>query len=328
MSKNHPITRRTALTLLGGLPLAAGARAQTGAWPAGPIRLIVPFPPAGTTDLLARIIADPLSRALGKTVVVENRAGAGGCIGTEVVAKGPADGYTLLMTTIGTGAINYAIYSNLSWKPADLTGVSLVTKVPNVIMVPGNSPISTLPELVARAKRQPGALNFGSSGNGSSTHVVGELLKLAAGIDMQHIPFRGSGPMLIDLLGGRLDVGIDNLPSSLAHIREGKVKALAITGAERSASLPGVPTTAEAGLPQVEATAWFGLQAPAGVPVDILNKISEECDKVVHQPAVAAQIREQGGDPVGGTAASFEAFIQSEVAKWADVVTRAHIRIE
>lgn len=308
--------------------LALPAIARAADWPTRAIRLIVPFTPAGTTDIAARIIAEPLGQILGQAVVVENRGGAAGNIGTDLVAKAEPDGYTLLMTTIGTGSINYALYPSLAWKPSDLTAVSLIVTVPNVIFVAPATPAKTLKELVALAKAKPGELSIGSSGSGTSLHMTGELLKLVAGIDMIHVPFRGAGPMLTEVMAGRIDAAVDNLPSAIGHIRDGRLRALAVTEAKRSPALPDVPTTAEAGYPDVLATAWFGLQAPAATPRPIIEQISAACDKVVHEPAVAAKLRDLGGEPVGGSPESFQKFIDAEIVKWADVVKRSGARVE
>ncbi|MFC7555353.1 Bug family tripartite tricarboxylate transporter substrate binding protein [Pseudoroseomonas wenyumeiae] len=239
------------------------ASAQDAAWPNRPVRIVVPFPAGGTTDLLARVLSEPLQKHLGVPVVVENRAGAGGSVGADFVAKSDADGYTLLMTTIGTAAINYELYKgSINYKPADLAAVSNMANVPNVLTVAANSPVRTVQDLVSLAKSKPGELTFGSSGNGSSLHLTGELLKGAAGIDLIHVPYRGSGPMLIDAIAGRVDLAIDNLPSSIGHINGGRLRAIAVTSPQRSPSLPDVPTVREAGLPGVETVAWFGVQAP------------------------------------------------------------------
>lgn len=319
------LARRTLIASTLALPAVARAQA---AWPTRTIRLVVPFPPAGTTDIVARIIAEPLGRALGQTVVIENRGGAGGNLGADLVAKADPDGYTLLMTTIGTGAINYALYPQLPWKPSDLAAVSLITTVPNVIFVANSTPAKTLQELVALAKSKPGELSIGSSGSGTSLHMTGELLKLVTGIDMIHVPFRGAGPMLTEVIAGRVNAAVDNLPSALGHIKDGRLRALAVTEPKRSPALPDVPTTAEAGFPQVEATAWFGIQAPARTPRAVIDRIAAAGNQIVHDPAIAAKIREQGGEPVGGTAESFEKFIAAEIAKWADVVKRSGAKVE
>src|SRR5215218_8420241 len=263
----HITVRRRALLRAAALGAAATAPliprralAQGGtAWPTRPVRIVVPFPAGGTTDLLARILTEPLGARLGQPVIVDNRPGAGGNIGADAVAKS-TDGHTLLMATIGTAAINYGLYrSTMPYKPEDP---------------------------VALAKRRREGLTIGSAGNGSSLHLTGELLKEAAGIDLVHVPFRGSGPMLTEVIAGRVDLAVDNLPSSLGHIRDDRVRALAVTTPERSSAIPDVPTTREAGYPAVDATAWFGIQAPARMPKEIVQRLSQELQAIVQDPAV------------------------------------------
>ncbi|MDQ1080287.1 tripartite tricarboxylate transporter substrate binding protein [Pseudoroseomonas cervicalis] len=240
-------------------PAPAAGAGNAAAWPSRPVRIIVPFVPAGTTDIAARILAGRLQQRLGQPFPVENRAGAGGNVGSDVVAKAEPDGYTFLMQTVSSGAINYALYAGqIPYRPEDLANVGLLIRVPNVIFVTNSLPVRTLAELVALAKQRPGQLNIGSSGAGTSLHMTGELLKLEAGIQLTHIPFRGAGPMLAEIMAGRVEVGVDNLPSAIGHIRDGRLRALAVTTATRSAALPDVPTTAEAGFPGVEATGWAG----------------------------------------------------------------------
>jgi tripartite-type tricarboxylate transporter receptor subunit TctC len=297
-------------------------------WPTRPIRLVVPFPAGGTTDILARIVAEPLGQRLGQPVVVDNRPGAGGGIGADIVAKADPDGHTLLMTTIGTAAINYGLYPSLPYKPDDLAAVSNVAIVPNVFIASPRLQANTLQELVALAKRRRDGLTIGSAGNGSSLHLTGELLKEAAGINLIHVPFRGAAPMLTEVIAGRVDVAVDNLPSSLGHIREGRLKALAVTTENRSPALPDVPTTREAGFPQVDAVAWFGIQAPARTPQPVIERLAEEIRTVVHDPAVRAKIAEQGGEPVGDTPEQFQTFIRREIARWGDVIRRGNITVD
>jgi len=329
------LTRRAALAAAALLAAPAIPRAQAqgaaqGAadYPTRPVRLVVPFPAGGTTDLLARILAERMGARLGQTFVVENRAGAGGAIGTEAAIRSEHDGYTLLMCTIGTAAINYPLYgAGLAYKPADLVAVSDMAQVPNVIFVPTASRLRTLADLVAQAKGgQPPT--YGSSGNGTSLHLTGELMKQAAGIDMIHVPYRGAGPMLTDAIAGRVDVGFDNLPSALGHIRDGRLRALAVTSPERSPSLPEVPTVREAGLPALETLAWFGLQAPARTPRPIVDKLAATVKAVVAEPAMRARIAEQGAVPVGDTPEEFQRFIDAEIARWTEVVQRGRIRAE
>ncbi len=323
-------TRRSSLLLTAsglGLVITDGARAQA-AFPTRPIRLVVPFPAGGTTDILGRIVAEPLGQRLGQPVVVDNRPGAGGGIGADVVAKADPDGHTLLMTTIGTAAINYGLYKNLPYGPDDLAAVTNVADVPNVIIAPARLQANTLQEAAALAKRSRDGLTIASSGNGTSLHLTGALLGEAAGVNLIHVPFRGSAPMLTDVIAGRVDLAVDNLPSSLAHIREGRLKALAVTTERRSSALPDVPTTREAGFPQVDAVAWFGVQAPAPTPAPILERLATEIRAVVHDPAVRERIAEQGGEPVGNTPAEFQAYIRREIARWSEVIRRNNVAVD
>jgi len=322
------LSRRTALAATAGL-LATPALGQA-PYPNRTIRLVVPFTPAGTTDIAARILAAGLSQRLGQTVVVENRPGAGGNLGAEVVVKADPDGYTLLMATVSTAAINYSLYgAKMPYKAEDLAAVGLFLSVPNAIFVTNALPVRTLAELVAYAKANPGKLNHGSSGLGTSLHLTGELLKTTAGIEMQHVPFRGAGPMLQEAIAGRIEVGVDNLPSVIGHLREGRLRPLAVTDDHRSPALPDVPTTAEAGFPAVQAVAWFGVQVPARTPRPIIDQLGAAIDAVAKDPEVKARIAELGGEgpnlpPTGGTTpAAFETFIKAETAKWSEVVKKS-----
>ncbi|SDD18534.1 Bug family tripartite tricarboxylate transporter substrate binding protein [Belnapia rosea] len=312
-----------ALTILPGRP----ALAQAG-WPNRPVRIIVPFSAAGTTDIVARLLVEPLTARLGQSVVVENRPGAGGNIGAEAVARS-TDNHTLLMTTIGTAAINYGLYRNtMPYKPEDLAAVSNIAAVPNVIIAAPQLPVKTLQEAVALAKQRRDGLTIASSGNGTSLHLTGELWKQVAGINLVHVPFRGSGPMLTEVIAGRVDMAVDNLPSSLGHIRDNRVRALAVTTAERSPAVPDVPTTHEAGYPGLDATAWFGIQAPARMPPEIVQRLSQELQAIVRDPAVRAKIEEQGAQPVGDTPEQFAAHINQEIARWGEVIRKANIQLD
>ncbi len=322
-------------TLAAPLILPGAARAQGGWSPTRTIRLVVGFPPAGTTDIAARLLSEPLGRRLGQQVVVENRPGAGGNIGNDVVAKAEPDGHTLLMQTISGGAINYSLYgARMPIKPEDLAAVGLMLRVPNAIFVSPALPVRTLQELVAYAKARPGQLNIGSSGAGTSLHMTGELLKLEAGIDMTHVPFRGAGPMLQEVIAGRIEVAVDNLPSVIGHLREGRLRPLAVTTAERSPAMPEVPTTAEQGLPRVEATAWFGVQGPARMPPAAIQRISDAMNEIIKEPDMQRRLADLGGMPPnlrpdGGTdPAAFDAFIKAEIAKWGEVVRRSGAQVE
>lgn len=333
----HTFTRRR--TLLGATAVFAttamtgqwrttAAQEQSSAWPTRPARIIVPFPAGGTTDLLARILTEPLTTRLGQPVIVENRPGAGGNIGADAVAKG-TDGHTLLMTTIGTAAINYGLYRNtMPYKPEDLAAVSDVAAVPNVFIASPKLPAKTLHEVVALAKQRREGLTIGSSGNGSSLHLTGELLREAAGIDLIHVPFRGAGPMLTEVIAGRVDLAVDNLPSSLGHIRDGRLRALAVTTAQRSPALPDVPTTREAGFPTVDAVAWFGIQVPSRTPQPVIGRLAAEIRTVVQVPAVRAKIEEQGAEPVGDMPEEFQTFISREIARWGEVIRRGNITVD
>ncbi len=323
-------TRR--VLLAAGLATPGLARAQGGL---RAIRLIVPFTPAGTTDLIARLAAERLGARLGQQIVVENRAGAGGNLGAEVVARAEPDGNTLLLTTIGTGAINFALYgARMPYRPEDLVGVALLAQVPNVLMVANVTPARTLRELVALAARRPGALNYGTAGIGSSPHICIELLNMMTGMRMQHIPFRGSAPVLTELVAGRVDVGMDNIPSAIPFIREGRIRALGVTSRARSPALPDVPTLTEAGVADFEATAWFGVLAPAATPRPVVERLGGLLNAVTKEPDFIRRMEELGAAPPGltpdggTTPAAFDVFLRSEQVRWADVVTRSGARLE
>ncbi|HEV7264627.1 MAG TPA: tripartite tricarboxylate transporter substrate binding protein [Falsiroseomonas sp.] len=329
-------TRRAILGAALATPLVLPGAARAQAWaPSRTVRIVVGFTPAGTTDIAARLLAEPLGRRLGQQVVVENRPGAGGNIGSQVVATAEPDGHTLLMQTISGGAINYGLYgARMPIKPEDLAAVGLMIRVPNAIFVTPALPVRTLRELVDYAKARPGQLNLGSSGAGTSLHMTGELLKLEAGIDMTHVPFRGAGPMLQESIAGRIEVAVDNLPSVIGHLRDGRLRPLAVTTKERSPAMPDVPTTAEAGFPGVEATAWFGLQAPARTPRAAIQRYSNELNAILKEEAMQRRIADLGGmapalTPDGGTSPdTFDAFIKAEIAKWGEVVRRSGAKIE
>lgn len=316
------------------LPLST-AQAQT-AWPTKPVRIVVPFTAAGTTDILARALAPELQRVFGQPFVVDNKPGAGGNLGAAEVAKSAPDGYTLLMGTVGTHAINPALYPKMPYDHVkDFAPITLVAGVPNVLVVnPGfaqKNGIQSVADLVKVAKAQPGRLNFASSGNGTSIHLSGELFKTLTGTFMVHFPYRGSGPALIDLMGGNTDLMFDNLPSSMAHIKSGKLKALAVTSAQRSAALPDVPTVAEAGgsaLASYEATSWFGLFAPAGTPTDVVQRLQQETAKALGSPAIKERLLSQGAIPSGNTPAEFAKLIDQETKKWAAVVKASGAKVD
>jgi len=291
---------------------------------------VVPFAAGGTTDILARALAPELSKAFGQTFIVDNRPGAGGNVGADMVAKSPPDGYTLLMGTVGTHGINQSLYPKMPFDPIkDFAPITMVAGVPNVlVMNPAKAQalgINSVADLIRYAKANPGKLNMASSGNGTSIHLSGELFKTLTGTFMVHFPYRGSGPALLDLIGGSMDLMFDNLPSSLPQIKAGKLKALAVTSAQRSAALPDIPTIAEAaplgsGLKSYEASSWFGLLAPAGTPSDIVNRIQQESAKALSAPALKERLLAQGAIPSGMPPAEFAKFIAAETKKWAGVV--------
>ncbi len=327
------LDRRTLLTIATLAALPSWGRAQAG-WPTKPVRIVVPFAPGGTTDILARVLAPELSKVFGQSFVVDNRAGAGGNIGAEVVAKSPADGYNLLMGTVGTHGINQSLYAKLPYDPQkDFAPITLVAGVPNVMVMNTRRAqalgINSVADFVKYAKANPGRLNMASSGNGTSIHLAGELFKSRTGIFMTHIPYRGSGPALADLLAGAVDVMFDNLPSAMPHIQAGNLKAFAVTSAVRSAALPDVPTVAEAGnLPGFEASSWFGLLAPAGTPADIVGRLQQESAKALGLPAVKERLLAQGAIPSGNTPQEFAKLINDETVKWAAVVKASGARVD
>ena len=305
--------------------LSPGSWAQSN-WPSRPVRIIVPFPPGGTTDILARAVAPELSKAFGQPFVTENRGGAGGNVGAEIVAKSANDGYTLLMGTVGTHGINRALYDKLPYDPIkDFVPITVVAAVPNVMVMNADKArslgINSVQDFINYAKPRPGKLNMASSGSGTSIHMAGELFKSQAGVFMVHVPYRGSSPALLDLISGTMDVMFDNLPSSMQHIRSGKLKALAVTSSQRSSALPDVPTIEEAAkLKGFEASSWFGLLAPAGTASDVVNRVQREVARALSDPGIKEKLQAQGAIPGGITPQEFVRLIDSEHVKWAQVV--------
>jgi len=318
------------------LAAPAAVLAQASAWPSKPVRIVVPFAPGGTTDILARALAPELSKAFGQQFIVDNRAGAGGNVGAEVVAKSPGDGYTLLMGTVGTHGINRALYPRLPYDPIkDFAPITLVASVPNVMEMNADKAaqlgIHNVQDFIRYVKAHPGRLNMASSGNGTSIHLAGELFKHMTGVFMTHIPYRGSGPALLDMVAGNMDVMFDNLPSSMAQIKAGKLKPLAVTSARRSAALPDVPTVEEAGGPALkgyEASSWFGLLAPAGTPADVVSRLQQESAKALASPAVKEKLLAQGAVPGGIPPGEFALMIADEHAKWAKVVKASGAKVD
>ncbi|GHC75375.1 MFS transporter [Pseudorhodoferax aquiterrae] len=294
------------------------AKAQPAAWPSKPVRIVVTFPPGGAPDTLARLLADKWS-ALGQPVTVDNKPGAGGNIGADTVAKSPADGATLVLGTVGTHAINAALYDKMPYNNLkDFTPISFLASTPNLLVVNKAVPANNVQELVALAKREP--LAFGSSGSGTSIHLSGELFNTLAGVKMQHVPYKGRAQAIPDLLGGRIAMIFDNMPSALPLVKSGELKALGVTSAQRSPAAPDIPTIAEAGLPGFEATSWFALLGPAGMPREVQLRINQEVARVLALPDVREKLATLGLEPNPGTPEALMSLMQSETAKWAKVV--------
>lgn len=323
MNKIQRWLAATALTLMA----AAAAHAQ--GYPSKPVRLVVPYPAGGTTDIIARLVAIQLGEKLKQPFVVENKAGASGAIGSVEVARSAPDGYTLLMATVSSHGINSAIYKTLPYDTVkDFAPITNVASTPNIIVVHPSVPAKNLVELMALVKAQPGKLNFGSTSLGGSPHMSAELLKMMAGVDMTHVPYKGAAPMLTDLIGGQIQVGFDNLPSTINFVRSAKVRAIAVTTAQRWPGAPEIPTVAESGVAGYEVSGWFGLLAPAGTPKAILDTVQQAVAEIVKQPAIAKQMLEIGAQPVASTPDAFGKQIQGEVTKWAAVVKATGVKLD
>lgn len=319
--------RRTLLTtaLASSLPLTAldAAWAQS----ARPIRLIVPFTPGGSTDILARAIAPKLALALGLTVLIDNRPGAGGSLGAAEAAKAEPDGQTLLMGHIGTLAVNPAIYPRLGYDPIkSFTPVAWVARVPNVLVVPASSPAKTFKQFIDLARARPGQMTFSTGGNGSAAHITFEYLKLRSRIFMLHIPYRGTAPSVTDLIGGQVDTTFTGAPAVLPHVRSGRLRALAVSSPQRIPALPDVPTVAESGYPGFEADQWYGVVAPAGTPAAVVSRLNAEINKALALPDVAQQLAVEGALPTPGTPQAFGDLIRREIPRWAEVVKAGNVK--
>ena len=309
--------------------LCAAPAAALAQYPTKPIHIIVPSAPGDGSDLTARLISDKLSAALGQPVIVDNKLGAGGVVGTEYAARQPADGYTLIMANAGSHSINAALYSKLSYDPArDFTPVALVAISPNMMSVNPSLPVKSVTEFIAYAKAHPGEINYASGGNGSSAHLSAELFKTMSGINMNHVPYKGSTPALTDLIGGQVQVMIGNLPPMLPHVKAGKLRALAVTTAKRYPGLAEVPTVAESGLAGFETVAWFGLFAPAGTPKDIVNRLNREVNAIITQPDVRERLLGIGMEPSPGTPEEYGARQARDIAKWKKVVAESGAKID
>jgi len=309
--------------------LFAAALPALAQYPGKPIHIVVPSAPGDGSDLTSRLIGDKLAAVLGQPVVIENKLGAGGVVGTEYAARQPADGYTLIMANAGSHAINAALYSKLPYDPAkDFAAVALVGIAPNMMSVNPSLPVKSVAEFIAYAKAHPGTINYGSGGNGSSAHLSAELFKTMAGIQMNHVPYKGATPALTDLAGGQVQVMIANLPPMLPLVKAGKLRALAVTTTRRYPGLPDVPTVAESGLAGYETVAWFGLFAPAGTPKEIVSRLNREVNAIVSQPDVRERLLGMGMEPALGTPEDFAARQAADIAKWKKVVADSGAKVD
>ena len=313
--------------LLAALLLAC-ATAYAQAWPSKPIRFVVTFPPGGSSDLVARLISPRLSERLGQQVIVENKPGAGGNIGADLVAKAAPDGHTIGLVAAGALSVNPSLYQHMPFDPEkDLAPVTLLAMIPFVLVTNSAQPVPDLKHLMAAAKAKPGTIMIGHGGNGSAMHLSGELLKMMAGLDMVSVPYKGSGPVSAAVLGEQIAVGVVDVPSAIANIREGRLRALAVTTNRRISSLPNVPTFAEAGVPGYESIGWFGMVAPAGTPKPIIERLNAETVAALKDPEIAKRATAAGAEPLTDTPQEFAAFIRSEARKWAEVIKTANVRI-
>jgi tripartite-type tricarboxylate transporter receptor subunit TctC len=315
---------RKAIRLAVGLLAALPTLAQE--WPAKPVRFIVPYPPGGGTDVIARIVQPALSEALKQQIVIENRGGAGGALGTGEAAHAAPDGYTFLFT-LSSHTINPILYKLNYDAERDFAPVTLIVSVPQLIATQPGSPIQSMQDVVKAAKDKPGALNFASVGNGTPSHIAGELLKLKTGIDIVHIPYKGGGPAVADTLGGQVSMLIVTMPAAISHVRAGKLRALAVTTAKRNPGAPEIPTVAEAlRIPDYEVDSWYAMFAPAKTPPAIVARMQKEVARVIQQPEVKQKLLEQGGDTVGSSPEHLDRVVKAEVKKWADVIRAAKIK--
>jgi tripartite-type tricarboxylate transporter receptor subunit TctC len=326
---SYPIIRLTRHLLLSLAMLLVHGAALAQAYPAKPVRLLVPFAPGGTTDVLARLMGQKLSEALGQQFVIENRPGAGGNIGTDLAVKSPADGYTLVMSFDGTMAINPSTYRKLPFDPQkDLAPVASVAQVPLLIVVHPGVAASSVAEFVALAKASPGGINYSSAGHGSTGHLTGELFRGRAAIEMVHVSYKGGGQAVQDLLGGQIQMLVTALPTVEGHLKAGKLRALAFTSSRRVPGAPDVPTLAESGYAGLEVLSWYGILAPAGTPQDIVRKLNAEINRILQAPEVRARLVGLGAEATGGTPEQFAQTISADTARWAKVVSDAAIRID
>lgn len=315
--------------LCAALALIGSSLTQAQDFPSKPVKLIVPFPPGGGTDILARPIAQKLSEKWGQPVIVENRGGAGGNIGTKAAAEATPDGYTLIFGVLGTHAVNQSLYANPGFdSTVDFAAITMVANTPNILVVHPSVPVKTMADLIAYAKANPGKLNYASPGNGSPSHLATEIFKSTAGIQITHVPYKGSGPAMADMLGGQTQVWIANAPVVLQHIESGKLRALATTSAKRPAVAAGIPTIAEAGLTGYEADTWYGVFAPAKTPQPILDQLNKDIVAVLNLPDIRQKFANEGAEIVADSSASFTQKLRADLAKWKKVIADLNLRAE
>jgi tripartite-type tricarboxylate transporter receptor subunit TctC len=318
-----------AMVLMSGILCGLLASAATGQdYPQKPIRLIIPFAPGGSNDIIGRLLAARLTETLGQQVIPDNRAGAGGSIGAELAAKSPPDGYTLVIGHIGTLSVNPTLYKKLAYNPVtDFAPISTIAKVANIMVVHPSVPAKSVQELIALAKRRPGTLTYGSGGTGGAGHLATEYFKLMAKVDITHVPYKGTGPALVDLIAGQTQLVFAGAPGIVGHMKANRLRALGVSTARRLAVFPDVPTIAEAGVPGYEATQWYGLLAPAGTPAPIVDKLNREIASWVQTKALQERLVADGSEPFTTKPDEFLAFVKSEIARWAPVIQSAHISV-
>ncbi len=320
------LTRRLVLALA---TATLGSSAFAQAWPSKPIRIVVPFPPGGGTDIIARETSQRVAKATGWTFVIDNKPGAGGNLGVDAVAKAPADGYTIVLGQTSNLAINPTLYTKLPYDPQkDLVPIVLLANAPLVMVTGTPTPYKTLADAVNAAKAKPGQVNFASPGNGTVAHLTSELFQKAAGVKTQHVPYKGAAQAMTDVISGTVDLYMSSVPTLLGHIKQGKVRALAVTSARRVDDLPDVPTINESGYKGFDAVTWFGLLAPAGTPKDVVARLNAEFNKALHQPELAKRLGDEGADPAGGTPEQFAALIKDEIPRWGKVVKDSGAKVD
>lgn len=320
--------RRRTVIVAAAASVAGSASVEAQVFPSRPIRIVVPYAPGGGADTVARLLAPKLQDALGQTVLIDNKPGAGGVIGDDTVAKAPPDGHTLLLGAFAH-AVNPSLLPRMPFRtPDDFAPISLLVVVPDLLVVTPSLPAQSVAELIALAKAQPGKLSYGSSGNGTAQHLAAELFKARTGADIQHVPYKGGGPALVDVAAGHVQMLFGNMSSALPQAQAGRVRAMAVTSPKRSPAAPDVPTIAESGVPGYDMYEWNALLAPAGTPAAVIQRVQQEAAKALRAPDVVARLATLGAEPVGSTPAELAAFLRTELAKWADIVKSAGIKVE